>query len=89
MQLSILYLMTAAVAVQAANVVKQHVVYSATGAADVVGNGFGCAHSKYLSSCIVRNRCANFLKVTPTGAASQLGCVKHVFTDGFTIGVTE
>ena len=27
--------------------------------------------------------------VTPTGQASQLGCVKHVFTDGFTVGVTE
>jgi hypothetical protein len=27
--------------------------------------------------------------VTPAGQASQLGCVKHVFTDGFTVGVTE
>ena len=28
-------------------------------------------------------------QVTPAGASSQLGCVKHVFTDGFTVGVTE
>jgi hypothetical protein len=27
--------------------------------------------------------------VTPAGQAPQLGCVKHVFTDGFTVGVKE
>jgi hypothetical protein len=27
--------------------------------------------------------------VTPAGQNAQLGCVKHVFTDGFTVGVTE
>lgn len=55
----------------AANIVKQKVTYSAPGATDVVGNGFGCAH------------------ITPTGQSAQLGCVKHVFTNGFTVGVTD
>ncbi|KAN0098305.1 hypothetical protein V8E51_013968 [Hyaloscypha variabilis] len=27
--------------------------------------------------------------ITPAGQGSQLGCVKHVFTDGFTVGVTN
>lgn len=27
--------------------------------------------------------------VTPAGQAAQLGCVKHVFTDGFTVGITK
>jgi hypothetical protein len=27
--------------------------------------------------------------VTPKGQSSQLGCIKHVFTNGFTVGITE
>jgi hypothetical protein len=27
--------------------------------------------------------------VTSSGQSAQLGCVKHVFTDGFTVGITE
>ena len=49
MQFSILALSAAAVIVQGANVVHQHVVYSAAGASDVVGNKFGCVHSKLFS----------------------------------------
>ncbi|TDL20655.1 hypothetical protein BD410DRAFT_804803 [Rickenella mellea] len=60
-----------ATSAQAANNVQQHVVYSAKGAADVVGNHFGCAH------------------IRPTGQATQLGCVKHVFTNGFTVSVLD
>ena len=95
MQISLLYIIAAAAAVQAANVVKENVVYSAKGASDVVGNGFGCAHSKLPSFFRIstsKKPLANessFLKVTPSGAGSQLGCVKHVFEDGFTVGVTE
>lgn len=47
MQFAITVLVAAAAVVQAANNVPQHVVYSATGSADVVGNKFGCANSKF------------------------------------------
>ena len=46
MQIYIVTLLLAATEVHGANVVKQKVVYSAKGASNVVGNGFGCAHSK-------------------------------------------
>ncbi len=46
MQIYIVTILLAAVQVYGANVVKQKVVYSAKGTSDVVGNGFGCAHSK-------------------------------------------
>ncbi|TDL20616.1 hypothetical protein BD410DRAFT_790575 [Rickenella mellea] len=59
-----------ATSVQAANIVKQKVVFSAAGANDEVGNGFGCVN------------------IRPAGQVSQLACIKHVFTDGFTVGVT-
>ena len=38
-------LLTFAASAMAANIVKQHVVFSSPGVADVVGNGFGCANS--------------------------------------------
>lgn len=73
---------------QAANNVAQTVTYSATGASAVTGNHFGCAHSSFLlSPCPIP--LANTLTVTPAGQQAQLGCVKHVFTDGFTVAITN
>ena len=75
-----------------ANEVSEKVTYSASGADDVVGNGFGCAHSKSAinrKSSSARIELMRSTPVTPAGQSSQLGCVKHVFTDGFTVGVTE
>jgi hypothetical protein len=42
-------LLTLAASALAANNVAEKVVYSASGASDVVGNGFGCAHSMFES----------------------------------------
>lgn len=46
---TIVLLAVAAVTTQAANNVPETVVFSAPGAKDVVGNGFGCVNSKNLS----------------------------------------
>jgi hypothetical protein len=73
-----------------ANIVKEHVVFSGDGAADTVGNGFGCAHSTLATIPPGDGDTAHIRPtVTPDGANHQLACVKHVFTDGFTVSVKE
>jgi len=91
MHISFAFVLAAAASIQAANNVAQKVTYTAPGAAAVVGNSFGCAHSKSSFPPTVRKHQIelNNYSVTPAGQGSQLGCVKHVFTNGFTVGVTE